>query len=342
MVDPKERENPESGSPEATLICEEWEALLAEKMDGPLSPEAEVAFTSHSAGCAACAELLEQAEQGREWLRLLEAHVPPAPVHLLSKILARTQGAGQEADYLPGTSALAGAGGLAVQGGRWGIPFLPAASTGMLAARHAHNARLLMTGAMAFFSVALTLSVAGVRLTSVHAAELRPQAVQANVSRSFYGTKKQVVSFYENLRLVYEVESKMREFRGDAEPPIRQEARPAGNGGTKAAPGKSGGGASFLTAPRAHTPAEGSAAADDGSARHNPGGKVRDKSQEQVEQVQYGWPVLVSYSVPTAASLHHKDVSAGRNEARTEETEAAAKDRPAIRKGAKSQERNRI
>jgi hypothetical protein len=282
-------DNPDGKAP---LDCEQWEALLADKMDlpgGTLAPEDEARFVEHSRGCPGCAELLDQARQGQEWLKLLEEHSPAAPVDLLSRILARTQGAGREADYPLGSSAIAG---LPGHGGRWGISFLPASQAHLVAARGAHNARLLMTAGMAFFSVALTLSVAGVRLTSVHAAELRPQVVQANVSRSFYGTKKQVVSFYENLRLVYEVESKMNDLRHDPTTPAsgrvapKIESQPPASPKTKAPAGEPGHAATDST----------------------PGDKNgADKQTGQGDQVLRGWPMAVDYlrAMPRAA---HKRV----------------------------------
>jgi hypothetical protein len=216
-----------------TLDCEGWEALLVDKMDGTLSPEAEAAFAGHAAQCQGCSTLLEEAKRGQEWMKLLEARTPSAPVDLVSKILARTQGTAEMPH--PMGDPLGGAVPIPVAG-RWAIPFLPPPGP--------HHARTIMTAAMAFFSVALTLSVAGVRLSSVHAAELRPQVVQANVTRSFYGTKKQVVSFYDNLRLVYEVESKMQEMRRAAsETPARpaETVKPAAPEKQKTPAGTSGG-----------------------------------------------------------------------------------------------------
>ncbi len=255
---------------DGALDCEQWEAILADKMDqsatgqaGALSPEAEAAFTAHSLRCPGCGQLMEQARQGELWLQMLKDAKPAPPVDLLGKILAKTRGAGAEADFPLGTAALAG-----VQGdtavGRWGMPF--PTSLSLLAMRRAHHARLLMTAAMALFSVALTLSVAGVKITSVHAAELRPQAMQANVTRSFYGTKKQIVSFYENLRLVYEVESKMQDLRRDVEPTSTPEPQQK----------------PLMTKP---------APKAKGSAVVTPGSSSNDKPAQVVR----GWPELVSY-----------------------------------------------
>jgi hypothetical protein len=79
------------------------------------------------------------------------------------------------------------------------------------------DARMLMTAAMAFFSIALTLNLIGIRVDSLRMADLKPAALQNTIARQFYGAKKQMVSYYENLRLVYEVETKMQELRRDAD-----------------------------------------------------------------------------------------------------------------------------
>ena len=305
--------------PAPLLDCEQWESLLADKMDGTLAPELESGFLEHGHRCPGCAGLLEQAEQGRQWLKLLEEHAPAAPADLLSRILARTQGAGHETDYARGASALAGPGagvqGFATLPGRWSMPLL--SSAGLQAARRAHSARMLMTAAMAFFSVALTLSLAGVGFNSVHAAELRPQVVQASVFRSFYGTKKQVVSFYENLRLVYEVESRINETRTSATQP-QAPAQGYGTiapkaGGTQKtpAPASPGGRTEATPAPGSlapNSPEAGSTATrptaevsatrnlSSGRAASGSGRVAAGKQSPQVEPVRHGMPLQVKYN----------------------------------------------
>jgi hypothetical protein len=187
-------------SPQGGLQCEEWEALLADALDGTLKAEDTAVFTAHGKDCPMCAELLAQAKQGQEWMSFLHEE-PPVPADLVARILDRTSGAS-----LP---QLAAAG--AVQQ----VP-LPVAH--FTARRTFRDARMLMTAAMAFFSLALTLNLIGVRLDTIRMADLKPSALQTTITRQFYGAKKQMVSYYENIRLVYEVESKVREMRQDAEP----------------------------------------------------------------------------------------------------------------------------
>lgn len=81
--------------------------------------------------------------------------------------------------------------------------------------RGQRQARLLMTAAMAVFSVALTLSMSGIRLSNLHAAVAAPGQLQASASRQFFDTKKQVVSFYDNLRVVREMEANVHDALHD-------------------------------------------------------------------------------------------------------------------------------
>ena len=209
--------NPGKGA--GALRCEEWEALLADALDGLLPAGQAVAFEAHSAGCTGCSDLLAHAKQGQQWLEYLHVE-PEVPSGLVSKILEKTAGAGA----IP-VPVLVGAG----QG------------TGTIAVstpwRSFHETRLLMTVAMAFFSIALTLNMAGVKLTNLRLADLRPATLGNTLSRQFYGAREQVVKFYNNARFVYQLESKVRELRRDTQSqqqaaPEKQQA-PAGKSGEK-------------------------------------------------------------------------------------------------------------
>lgn len=198
--------NPFQQNQKGPLQCEEWEALLVDALDGTLKAEDSAVFAAHGTDCPMCAEMLARAKQGQEWMKFLQEE-PPVPVDLVSRILDRTSGAS-----LPQ---------LAVAGVAQPIPPPMAHFT---TRRTFRDARMLMTAAMAFFSLALTLNLFGFRLDTLRMADLKPSALQTTVARQFYGAKKQMVSYYENIRLVYEVESKMRELRRDAE--TEQPAQP--------------------------------------------------------------------------------------------------------------------
>ena len=147
--------NPEKGP--RNLSCEAWEQMLTDALDGTLSASDAEAFAAHSKSCAAgCGELLEEAKRGGEWLRFLR-ETPEAPEGLLEKILVGTSGLNVA------QQPLVTAGGAAV------IPHQPwlGASVALLQ-RHVAESRILMTLAMAFFSIALTLNLTGVQIERAH------------------------------------------------------------------------------------------------------------------------------------------------------------------------------
>jgi hypothetical protein len=78
--------------------------------------------------------------------------------------------------------------------------------------------RLMMTAAMAFFSIALTLNMTGVRLTGLRLSDLRPTAMRSFMERQLTMASVPIIRYYDHLRFVYEVESKMRQLRGESEP----------------------------------------------------------------------------------------------------------------------------
>ena len=104
----------------------------------------------------------------------------------------------------------------------------------------------MMTAAMAFFSIALTLNLTGIKLTEVRAADLRPSRVRATLTRQYYSTNEQVMKYYENLRLVYEMEARVRELRRSTE--AEPAPRPTSNETPKQTP-RDGTGSPSSTAP---------------------------------------------------------------------------------------------
>jgi hypothetical protein len=180
--------------------CGHWETLLADALDGLLRPEDEATFSSHMAVCPACTALFEEAQRGREWLEFLSPE-PEVPEGLLDKILSQT-GPAHPAEYNLATASNV-------------LPMTPAwQRPGMVArVRRFAEPRLLMTAAMAFFSIALTLNMTGVRLTDFRLSNLRPTAVRSFMERRLTMASTPIIRYYDHLRLVYEVESRMRELR---------------------------------------------------------------------------------------------------------------------------------
>jgi len=218
--------------------CGQWETLLADALDGMLRTEDEATFSGHMASCAACTALFEEARRGREWLEFLAAE-PEVPGGLLDKILAQT-GPGQTAGFglvkddelVPATP-----GGIPLAKGRpiavpaWQRPGF------MGFVRRFAEPRLMMTAAMAFFSIALTLNLTGVRLSSIKMSDLKPSALRSLVQRRLTMASTPIIRYYDNLRLVYEVQSRVRELRRNSQDNQQQQKQqPVGPGESKQAP----------------------------------------------------------------------------------------------------------
>jgi hypothetical protein len=209
--------------------CGQWETLLADALDGLLKPEDETTFAEHMAGCPACTALYEEARRGREWLEFLSPE-PEVPAGLLDKILAQT-GPGQVAGF----GLIAGSSNVLPMPPAWQRPGF----AGQI--RRFAEPRLLMTAAMAFFSIALTLNLTGVRLGTLRLADLRPTAVRSFMERRLTTASVPIIRYYDHLRFVYEVESRMRELRrsNEGEGQGGDNAQPTPNNATPAAPGES-------------------------------------------------------------------------------------------------------
>jgi len=225
-------------------LCAQCEAMLTDALDGTLSAADQAIFDTHMAGCGPCTELLTQAKRGLAWLEMLRDPQPEPPASLVPRILEQTSG------LLP---VAATDGSPAIAGRR---PVLPFRQRAWAAIRQsgigqiALQPRLAMTAAMAFFSVALTMDITGTRLQDLSPSNLRP----SNLKRTFYSANARVVHYYENLRVVYELESRVSDLetvRGDdrqsapaARPatsqPVTQPDNRQSNPGSDAAPEKKG------------------------------------------------------------------------------------------------------
>jgi len=207
--------------------CGQWETLLADALDGLLKPEDEATFSSHMAVCPACTALFEEARKGREWLEFL-ASEPEVPAGLLDRILAQT-GPGQVAGY-----------GLVTGGGNV-VPMIPAwQRPGFVGkVRRFAEPRLLMTAAMAFFSIAMTLNLTGVRVFDLRLADFKPSAIRSVMERRLTAASTPIIRYYDHLRLVYEVQTRMRELRQTTEGNGKGEGEENRQKTPEAAPGES-------------------------------------------------------------------------------------------------------
>jgi len=216
------------GGPGNSQHCVQCEVMLADALDGTLSPADQATFDLHMVGCPSCATMLADAQRGATWMEMLKSPRPEPSTALLERILAQTSGKSRidggpavalgANDYLRTPNHLIGGPALVPSS----IPHSSGfTSTNVIPfrARITHGfrslgqtmlqPRLAMTAAMAFFSIALTLNLTGVRLTDLRASDLKP----SSILRSCYEAKAKVVRYSDNLRVVYELESRVRDLQ---------------------------------------------------------------------------------------------------------------------------------
>ena len=80
------------------------------------------------------------------------------------------------------------------------------------------HSRFAMSFAMAFFSLSITLTLAGVKITDLKNMAENPSMLRKNVVLGYTHVEAKVTSYYENLRLVYQVQAKVRELKKNTTP----------------------------------------------------------------------------------------------------------------------------
>jgi hypothetical protein len=198
--------------------------MLTDALDGTLSAADQQLFDTHMAICEPCSQVLADARRGAAWLEMLRSPAPEPPAELLERILAQTSGSDSRIVPMPhaafgaavaqpqeGIPALAPGYAMPPAYGNV-IPFRVRAAAAFRASSFGQimlQPRLAMTAAMAFFSVALTMNLTGVHPLSLRASDLAP----SSLARDFSNSKAGVVRYYEGLRVVYELESRVHDLQ---------------------------------------------------------------------------------------------------------------------------------
>ena len=203
--------------------CAQCETMLSDALDGTLSTADQATFDLHMIGCPSCAAMLADAQRGAAWMAMLKTPRPEPPMALLDRIIAETSGkAAAEAanivlgptDHLRTGVGQRGYVGQPAFASAKVLPFRTRLSNGFRSlGQTMMQPRLAMTAAMAFFSIALTLNLTGVRLGDLRASDFKPSSLM----RSAYEAKAKVVRYSDNLRVVYELESRVRDLQSSSD-----------------------------------------------------------------------------------------------------------------------------
>jgi putative zinc finger protein len=184
------------------MQCNEFDLLLSDALDGVLSGPGLDRFQAHARTCKMCGPLLAEAEAGRQWLKGLTEVEPPAS--LVPSILASTTGVDSQRLRT------------IVRTPQPRVSWLEHVQASFLEPIWAvvRQPRFAMSFGMAFFALSVSLTMAGVKPADLAQISLRPTAIR----RTYYNTQARVVRYYDNVRLVYEVQAAVRGIKRNLNP----------------------------------------------------------------------------------------------------------------------------
>jgi len=212
-------ENQHNRSP----LCTACEEMLTDALDQTLSPADQAWFDKHITSCVDCSDMLADAQRGAAWLELLKSPRPEPSTALMERIIAQTSGLEQNNSLSPvfiGQPAIAPDSAPAMPHTNL-LPFRPRMPKFGAWANAYSQPRLMMTAAMAFFSIALTLNLTGVRLDQLRASNLNP----TNVRKSYYEASADAVRYYDNLKVVQVMQSRVENLRTSDSDDSRDDVR---------------------------------------------------------------------------------------------------------------------
>ncbi|MBV9294110.1 MAG: zf-HC2 domain-containing protein [Acidobacteriaceae bacterium] len=169
------------------MNCTEFETLLADYLDGTLGPADRAALEAHASSCNGCREFMPDVAAGLALLKRVEEVVPPS--ELITRIayqapMGRTRQPFERQGLLNK---------LAI---KWLQPLL--------------QPRLAMGMAMTILSFAMLERCTGAKVQQIQAADLNPVRIWSGMEDKAFRLKDRAVKYYENVRLVYEFESRLK------------------------------------------------------------------------------------------------------------------------------------
>ncbi len=176
------------------MNCAEFEIILADYIDDALSAGDRAALEQHASSCAGCGQLLQDASSAVTFLKRADDVTPPP--ELITRIayqapMGRTREPFERQNFL---SKLAS---------KWLQPIL--------------QPRLAMGMAMTILSFAMLERCTGVHVQHIQAADLNPVRVWGGLEDKSVRLKDRAVKYYENLRWVYEIETRLKALQDQQE-----------------------------------------------------------------------------------------------------------------------------
>jgi anti-sigma factor RsiW len=176
------------------MNCAEFENLLADYIDGSLGAAERRAVEEHTQSCAACREFRADAMGAVAFLKRAEEVQPPP--ELVTRIAYQAPlGRAREPFESQGIwSKISSA---------WLQPLL--------------RPRFAMGMAMTILSFAMLQRCTGVQIQRIQAADLSPVRIWDGVEEKALRVKDRAVKYYENVRLVYEIKTRLKDLQEQQE-----------------------------------------------------------------------------------------------------------------------------
>jgi hypothetical protein len=185
------------------MNCADFEIVLCDYIDGTLAPAQKADFERHLRECAGCAALAADAGAAVAFIgRAAEVQAPP---ELLTRISFAIPKAAR-----PGVRGLFSS---------WLQPIL--------------QPRFAMGMAMTIVSFSMLGRFAGIEVRKITAADLTPTKVWAAADDRVHRGWERVVKYYDSLKLVYEVQSRLKEWTEQEEDDRRTQQTTTGPASSK-------------------------------------------------------------------------------------------------------------
>jgi hypothetical protein len=172
------------------MNCPEFESILADYLDGTLTNTERAAVELHAAECAPCGAFMADVNSGVSFLETMPAVEPPS--ELITRIafqspVGRIRGPFDKQTVWSRFSQ------------KWLQPVL--------------QPKFVMGAAMMVISFTMLERCTGSRVERVQSADLNPVRVWGGMEMKAVRMKDRMLKYYENLRVVYEVEARLRDLQ---------------------------------------------------------------------------------------------------------------------------------
>lgn len=175
------------------MNCADLDILLCDYVDGTLHGVQKSAVEEHLAGCAACAALARDAATAVAFMD--RAALVEPPPELLTRIMFELPSAKRHARRSGGWWATAR--------GKWLDPIL--------------QPRFAMGMAMTVLSFAMLGRLTGIEVRQFKPSDLNPAVVWVSLEDKVMRTWGRGVKYYDSLRLVYEIQTRLKDWSDQAD-----------------------------------------------------------------------------------------------------------------------------